>query len=649
MVCAQVVLSGPVRAQALPPVEAFGQLPFIAQTELSPDGRYFAGIQSLDGKPVAVIYTVSSSAAPQVFGSPEGSLVAGIEWAKNDRLLIFYKSGLNVLGGPTSTHHMPINTWYRTVSVDVTGTDSVELFHNVSSAENNYAITRIQDKLLDDPESILMPLWTRPSANSGPGYRYNLYRVSVRTGDAEKIQDGVSRSNKWITDGLGNVVGRVTETMEPLTDHLFFYRNGDWQPIMDFDANPDQEPSIYGETWDGRSLVVKRTGSAGFDELVRLDLDGGKLGDVLFQDPHYDVAGTLIDEWTGRVIGAIVAHERFEYHYFEPQTQALQRGVEAHFPGLDARVESLSRNRDKAIVIVQSPTLPPTLYFLDRTSHLATKIASTYPGLSEFNFGRMQAYPYKARDGMNIAAFLTVPPGKKPEGLPVVVLVHGGPDARNVAGFDWWAQFLTSRGYAVFQTNYRGSSGYGAAYTAAGLQQWGLKMQDDISDGVKKLIADGVADPKRICIVGASYGGYAALAGATFTPDLYACAASFAGISDLTLDMRRILETTNTNSSYYKFWTSRIGDPIHEWDRLAATSPALHADQVKVPILLMHGSADTTVRIEQSEAERDALQRAGRNVQYERIEGDDHYFTLADTRIEMLRKLETFLAANIGH
>jgi dipeptidyl aminopeptidase/acylaminoacyl peptidase len=382
--------------------------------------------------------------------------------------------------------------------------------------------------------------------------------------------------------------------------------------------------------------------------LVRLDLDSGKFGDILYQDPQYDVGTPLIDEWTGRNVGVVVAHERYEYHYFEPAMQALQRGVEAQFPGLDARVESLSRNRDKAIVIVQSPTLPPTLYFLDRTSHRATKIASTYPALSQSDLGEMKAYPYKARDGMNIEAFLTLPPGRKPEGLPVVVLVHGGPDDRDVVGFDWWAQFLANRGYAIFQTNYRGSSGYGAAYTAAGLQQWGLKMQDDISDGVKKLVADGVADPKRICIVGANYGGYAALAGATFTPDLYACAASFAGISDLTLDMRRIQETTNANSSFYKFVTSRIGDPVHDEIRLAATSPALHADQVKIPILLMHGSADSTVRIEQSEAERDALQRAGKNVQYERIEGDDHYFTLADTRIEMLRKLEAFLAANIG-
>ena len=647
--CCLSAYGGTYRAQALPPVEAFGQLPFISDTELSPDGKYFAGVQSLDGKPVAVIYKVSSSDAPQVFGSPEGSLVTGIEWAKNDRLLIFYKSALNTIGGQKSSRYLPLATWYRTISVDVAGTDPVELFEHTRSMSANYAASRIQDKVPDDPDSILMPLWTLAASNVGYGDRYDFYKVNVRTGDAEKILGGVSKSNKWITDGLGNVVGRVTETMDPLTDHLFFYRNGDWQPVMDFDADPGKGSAIYGETWDARSLAVVRTGPTGYDEIDRLDLDTGKLGEVLFKDSSYDIAGPIFDEWTGRIVGARVAHDSFEYHYFEPSMQALQRGVEAQFPGLDARVESLDRSRDKAIVMVESPTLPPTLYFLDRTTHVATKIASTYPALNNSDLGQMRPYPYKARDGLKIAAFLTLPPGKNPTKLPLVVLVHGGPDARDVLGFDWWGQFLANRGYAVLQTNYRGSSGYGAAYTTAGLQQWGLKMQDDISDGVKQLVADGVADPKRVCIVGANYGGYAALAGATFTPDLYACAVSFAGISDLTLDMRRMLETWNTKSAYYKFWASRIGDPMSNWNQLVATSPALHADQVKAPILIMHGANDTTVPIEQSEAERDALVRAGKSVQFERVEGDDHYFTLASTRIEMLSKLEAFLAANIGH
>ena len=208
---------------------------------------------------------------------------------------------------------------------------------------------------------------------------------------------------------------------------------------------------------------------------------------------------------------------------------------------------------------------------------------------------------------------------------------------------------MANRGYAVLQPNFRGSSGYGAKFTTAGLHQWGLKMQDDITDGVKKMIADGIADPKRVCIVGASYGGYAALAGATFTPDLYACAVSFAGVSDLP-GMLLSERTRNGNESVVTaFWKSRIGDSIDDAVQLAATSPAGHASQVKCPILLLHGDGDTTVSISQSETEEAALKAAGKSVRFVRLEGDDHYLRLAATRVQVLKEVEAFLAANIGN
>ena len=188
---------------------------------------------------------------------------------------------------------------------------------------------------------------------------------------------------------------------------------------------------------------------------------------------------------------------------------------------------------DTVVVAVDGPKKPLTYYLLDRTTHNAQVIASSYPGLDAADLGEMKPYPYKARDGLDIHSYLTLPPGSAGRNMPLVVMPHGGPDARDMLGFDWMGQFFASRGYAVFQPNYRGSSGYGHKFTEAGLHQWGLKMQDDITDGVKKLIADGIVDPRRVCIVGGSYGGYAALAGATFTPDLYACAVSFAGVSDL--------------------------------------------------------------------------------------------------------------------
>ena len=297
----------------------------------------------------------------------------------------------------------------------------------------------------------------------------------------------------------------------------------------------------------------------------------------------------------------------------------------------------MDMSKDKVIVAVQGPRQPPVYYFLDRVKHEATEILSAYPELTATDLGEMKPYPYVARDGQRIPAYLTLPPGKPAKNLPTVIMPHGGPDARDVMGFDWWAQFLANRGYAVLQPNYRGSKGYGRKFTEAGLHQWGLGMQNDITDGVKKLIADGITDPKRICIVGASYGGYAALAGAAFTPDLYACAMSFAGVSDLNEFLFAQRSDTGEYSQSVSFWTSRIGSDWDDSKKLQDTSPALHAEQVKCPVLLMHGEGDTTVRIKQSELMYDALKAAHKDVEFIRFSGEDHYLNFADTESDARR------------
>jgi dipeptidyl aminopeptidase/acylaminoacyl peptidase len=275
-------------------------------------------------------------------------------------------------------------------------------------------------------------------------------------------------------------------------------------------------------------------------------------------------------------------------------------------------------------------------------------IAKAYPDLSPADLGEEKPYPYKSRDGLDIHAYLTLPPGKAPKNLPTVIFPHGGPAYRDRLAFDWWAQFMASRGYAVLQPNFRGSSGYGVTFRDAGNGQWAGKVQDDITDGVHKLIADGIADPKRICIVGASYGGYAALAGATFNPNQYACAISYAGIADLQLFIDRDVYVGGDESESSSLWEARIGAGKSETSKLDAMSPYAHADQVKIPILLIHSSKDVTVPIEQSQIENKALLSAGKNVQFITLDGDDHYLSLGATRVQLLKEVEKFLAAHIG-
>ena len=634
-----------------PPVEAFGSLPNLTQAKIAPDGQHFAAVQALDGKPAAVIYKVGAPPGTKPVIVPSGeSTVDTIDWGKNDRLVVRMKTNERVYGDNR------IRTWERSIAVKADGTDLVVLLKNFPSLRNNTDDVYIVDKDLDDPTSILMPLFLKNIVFKSyyeyydpyENFRMDLLKVNLETGEGHIYSSGDYKTADWITDGHGNLVARLELSLRPLRHELLIYDNGNWKPSGQYDAEADNGAGAVGLTEDGKAIALLRHDNRDTTALIRHDIATGDESQILFADPKYDVMQPIKDEWTGRVIGAMYAADQYEYRYFSDENRAIQAGLEKSFPGLSVHATSMDKAKDRVIVAVQSPRLPPTYYFLDRTTHNATKIASAYPQLTEADLGEMKPYPYKARDGLEIPAYLTLPPNKTAKNLPTVIMPHGGPDARDVVGFDWWAQFLANRGYAVLQPNYRGSKGYGRKFTEAGLHQWGRAMQDDITDGVKQLIADGIADPKRICIVGASYGGYAALAGATFTPDLYACAMSFAGVSDLNDFLFTQRSDTGQDSQSTSFWQSRIGSDWNDSDKLKETSPALHAANVKCPILLMHGEGDTTVRIKQSQTEYDALQEAHKNVQFIRIEGEDHYLNFAATRIQMLKELEAFLKKNIG-
>ncbi len=638
--------------QSRPPVEAFGSLPMLSQPRLSPDGKHLAVLQSYKGRPTVVIYdfTAPPGAMPAILVDTT-HIIVDIHWASNDRLLV-------AVYDPASPEFgAKVIPYVRTFSVDTKAQNLVLLLKNSAWISRNNASSAVADLDLDDPDHVIMPLYAGQQDNEVGGgavmmitrFINTLYKVDVTTGNGEPMLAGDFHTKSWIMDGHGHVVARVDQTQEPLIDHLQLYDNGNWREVASYDASADKGADVAGLLGDGSELVrfaVNKTN--GLNGLVEMNIATGKTTPLFF-DPTYDVSGLQMDEWTRRVIGASYTSDTEHTRYFDPGMEALQRGIDAAFPGLDAQAVSWDVARDKVIVAASGPQQPTAYYILNRATHQATKFGDTYPKLKPADLGEEKPYPYKARDGLEIPAYLTLPPGKTPKNLPTVILPHGGPDARDSLHFDWWAQFLANRGYAVLQPNYRGSSGYGTKFTDAGLHQWGLKMQDDITDGVKKLIADGIADPKRICIVGGSYGGYAALAGAVFTPDLYACAVSYAGVSDLPKMLQTGKDEHGNYSKAASFWASRIGDTDADMPRLRATSPALHADQDKCPILLMHGEDDWTVRIGQSEEMNDALTKAGKNVTFLRFKGEDHYLETAEARIQMLTETEKFLVKYIGN
>jgi dipeptidyl aminopeptidase/acylaminoacyl peptidase len=317
------------------------------------------------------------------------------------------------------------------------------------------------------------------------------------------------------------------------------------------------------------------------------------------------------------------------------------------FPGETVKWQSWSDDRTKVIAQVAGTRSGDAYLLVDLATGRSERIGDEYRGIRPEDFNEVRTLSYPAADGTVIPAFLTLPRGVPARHLPLVVMVHGGPAGHDKPGFDWQAQAVASLGYAVLQPQYRGSDGFGRAHLEAGYGQWGRKMQTDLSDGLNGLAAQGLIDPARVCIVGDSYGGYAAMAGVTLQSGIYRCAISVAGVSDLRRLMMQTGADEGVRSLTTRYWrrffgATRAGDPVFN-----AISPARHADRLSAPLLLIHGDIDTVVQPEQSRIMRNAARRAGKTVQLVTLKGEDHNLSRGATRVEMLRAIAGFLRANL--
>ncbi len=629
-------------ALAAPPAEAFGNLPVITEARLSPDGKHLAIIRPLNGRPVVTVYQLDSpTAVPQNAGFPD-AIADDIIWANNSRLVCTFRTNLKEKYGSG------IYELSRAVSVSVDGGPAVFLMND--TPKDVHWSSGVVDQDPTDTGHVLMEFVETDAQLHGDSPRVydqnflDLFRVDLTTGTSDIIAHGSRNTIRYVMDGLGHAIARIDET-DDLEDHLLL----GGREVASYNVRGGSKWGIDGVTEDGGALAVSAIGNEGIEALYGYKLGDKDLGPPLFLDPNYDVNSVLYDDHENRVIGVSYIADKAEYKYFDPVREKIKERLEHALAGQSISLESRDAAGANYVIAAEGPKSPATYYLFSPATSQLSVVATAYPGLAATDLGEEKPYPYKSRDGFDIRAYLTLPSGKPAKNLPMVVFPHGGPAARDELEFDWWAQFMASRGYAVLQPNFRGSSGYGVAFRDAGNGEWAGKVQNDLEDGVRKLVADGIADPKRICIVGASYGGYAALAGATFRPNLYACAISYAGLADLSLYLDHMANATGNDSVPISVWEARMGASRSETGKLDAISPAAHADQVKIPVLLIHSSKDITVPIEQSEAENKALQSAGKDVQFITLDGDDHYLSLGETRIRLLKEVDRFLAAHIGN
>lgn len=645
-----IALTSTAHADAPPAAQAYGRLPAFFDAAISPDGKHLAlGRNDETGEQyLQIVELVSGKTVASVKHRPtardqDKAVMREVGWADNRRATYLLSATLPTMRmvpdgvmTPGSSH---INLW-RTALLDIESNKSY-LVKRADKYDWGLVFSNLRAPIAGDANGGRMIIRSSP-------YRegiVNVYRVDLNNGRTRTMNEGNGRTRTFLLDD--NAVPRVRLDVDEQVNQwrLFMLEEGD-DRLLSSGISPTGGIGVVGLTSTGEIAIVDESKDQGTDVLYSLQPASGART-ILAEHPRYDVDAALVDPWTRVVVGARIVEELATEQFFDPQLAKVLAAVQKKLPGALVDLDNWSIDRNQFVAYIERPGDAGGYYLYSAVTDVLQLIGLAYPDLKTAHLGTRQGIEYKSRDGTAIPAYLTLPDDNMRNKRPLVVLVHGGPTARDTLAFDWWASFLASRGYAVIQPNYRGSSGYGRAWEKAGYRQWGELMQDDVEDAVRALVRAGVADPSRVCIVGASYGGYAALVGGTRDPDLYRCVASIAGVADLPMMLTIETLQTGTDSATVDWWTMLIGSRKDDRQQLEAVSPAYQAANVKAPVLLIHGELDTVVPIRQSERMASALKSTGKAVKFVRLAGEDHWLSDAPTRIRMLEELETFLAEHL--
>ncbi len=496
----------------------------------------------------------------------------------------------------------------------------------------------IVDPLLEAPEHILV------QHNRRDAQAFDVYRVHVKTGDEELVAENPGNVVAWQSDHAGCV--RLGVASDGVNNTLL-YRAGEGQPFKPL-LSTDFRTQVAPQFFDAQDQAFYAISNRGRDKAALVLIDPAKPQDetLVWAHPQVDLDGAA---WSRvrRTLALVEYHvDKPGRHCFDDSTQRLFERLQARLPDSHLMLQSETLAEDKLVVAAFDDRTAGARYLYDVESDALTLLGEVSPWLPRQHMAAMQPVRYTARDGLEIHGYLTLPPGRAPRQLPCIVNPHGGPWYRDRWGFNPEVQFLANRGYAVLQMNFRGSTGYGRAFWEASFKQWGLAMQDDVSDGVRWLVEQGIADPQRIAIYGASYGGYATLAGITKTPELYAAAVNFVGVSNLFTFM-------NTIPPYWEPMRQQmyqmVGNPDDPADRerMTATSPALNAQRIQTPLLVAQGARDPRVNQAESEQIVQALRQRGVDVQYIVKDNEGHGFANEENRFEFYEAMEHFLARHL--
>ncbi len=618
---------------AAPAIANYGELPHIVDFALSPDGTRLASVRAFNGENWLIVTDVAQKNV-LLRASAGTTKVRGVSWADAHTVLVTNSETVGLGPGFTASKYELRGTII--VPLDGKGQSGL-VFGRTKSIANttrgSFGMRRLEGKTIGFYGGIALDT----SSFSGPQFthgRPTLYAVDMAQNTAHAVARpaGENHWRDWLVDGQGEVAATLDVNEQ----------NGDWRienahgQAIARGNDPVNGASLVCFGKDGTSVIYAFTDEDGRSRWFEVGLDGGTASEIL---ANVNVERLYIDHANGRMLGYRKSGERPETVMSDPVTQSKLGMIFRAFPGRNVRLIDWTANFDKVLLRTDGNRDSGTWFYVDVTNRRADPVADEHPGIAADAVGPISSIDYTAQDGLKLDGVLTLPPGRAAKNLPIVVLPHGGPHASDEVGFDWWAQAFAARGYAVFQPNFRGSTGRSDALRNAGNGEWGRKMQTDISDGLAELVKRGIADPARACIVGASYGGYAALAGVTLQHGFYRCAVSVAGVADVNLMYQTDIYESGGKNMTRNSLREDLGDP-GKFDEI---SPRKHADQADAPILLIHGKDDTVVPFKQSLLMADALKDAHKPYEMVVLKEEDHWLSRAATRTQMLEAAVAFV------
>lgn len=611
------------------PVSAYGELPYVSQPRISPDGKKIAYLRNVQGYLVLYVFDLTTQKDYPIAKTDNLEVYLNwFEWGNKDNLI--YSVGTTLV---ERTIKYSISRLYK---FDLAGKKEPELL--IKQRKDDRLEAQFQDDVIsfmpDKPNKILVQVAfevvNKPS----------VYEVDIESKQRSKRIRGKNSVDSWIADRQGNV--RIAYNLDETTVsyQLYDQNKGRFTPLFSYEVFSADEVNVIGFDKDPNIIYVTAYHNDK-KALFKVDLNDAKLTkQLVFADPEYDFDGSLLySSSTGEVIGFSHSNADDNRVYWSEAHQKLQRSLNHALPDFTNVVIDTSTDENNYLVYSSGKGNAGMYLVGDRKAKDITFFGARYPEIDDTNYAGKQLVSFKARDGVVIEGYLTLPKQADNKALATVILPHGGPMARDYGGFDYWSEMLANQGYAVLQPNFRGSSGYGHSFESAAINGWGAAMQDDLQDAAHWMIEKGYTDANRICVVGASYGGYAALMALAKHPETFKCAASFAGVTDLEHIVKRARWFTNKEVVRKQFGTDS--------EKLEAASPVNLAAKINRPVLLIHGTDDKVVPVLHSREMLDELEDEGKPVKYVELDGGNHHLSYQPHRLTTLTEIVSFLQQHL--